>query len=325
MGAHLILKCEGLKKYFPVRSSIFSRSKSVVHALDGIDFCIRKGETLGLVGESGCGKTTTGLAILRLLKPTAGKVYFESKNILELKRREMMKVRRNMQVVFQDPLSSLNPRMTVSQIISEPIVVHMRTHRSERREKVVELLKQVGLKEGHMERYPHEFSGGQKQRIAIARAIALHSKFIVLDEPTSALDVSVQAKILNLLVHLKKRLGLSYLFISHDLSVIRNVSERTAVMYLGKIVEITTTKQLFRSPRHPYSQALLSAIPTMDPRSRHVRERIILKGDVPNPTEPPSGCRFHPRCIYAIPECKKLEPKLIDVGHEHLVACHLNV
>lgn len=319
----VLVKSEGLKKYFPLRGSLFSRAKAAVHAVDGVDLYIREGETLGLVGESGCGKTTFGLLILRLLKPTGGKVFFQGKNIFDLKKKEMMKVRRHMQIVFQDPLSSLNPRMTVSQIISEPMIVHGVYTRKERIEKVNELLEKVGLTKEHMKRYPHQFSGGQKQRIAIARALALNTKFIVLDEPTSALDVSVQAKILNLLRELENRLNFSYLFISHDLSVIRNVCEGTAVMYLGKIVELGKTEEIFRKPKHPYSQALISAVPSMNPRLRGILGRHILKGDVPSPVDLPSGCRFHPRCICAMSECKELEPKSIDVGNRHFVACHL--
>lgn len=323
MKETVLVKSEGLKKYFPLRGSLFSRAKAAVHAVDGVDLYIREGETLGLVGESGCGKTTFGLLILRLLKPTGGKVFFQGKNIFDLKKKEMMKVRRHMQIVFQDPLSSLNPRMTVSQIISEPMIVHGVYTRKERIEKVNELLEKVGLTKEHMKRYPHQFSGGQKQRIAIARALALNTKFIVLDEPTSALDVSVQAKILNLLRELENRLNFSYLFISHDLSVIRNVCEGTAVMYLGKIVELGKTEEIFRKPKHPYSQALISAVPSMNPRLRGILGRHILKGDVPSPVDLPSGCRFHPRCICAMSECKELEPKSIDVGNRHFVACHL--
>lgn len=319
--SEILMECRDVKKYFQLRST-FWKSKNVVHAVDGIDIQIERGKTFGLVGESGCGKTTLGLLILKLLEPTAGEVIFENKNIFKLKRSELKKIRRNMQIVFQDPNSSLNLRMNVQTILNEPLRIHG-VNKNERKEKVLEILKEVGLKKDDLKRFPHEFSGGQKQRIAIARAIILKPKFIVLDEPTSALDVSIQAKILNLLKGLKRNLGFSYLFISHDLSVVKNVSEKMAVMYLGKIVESGLTEELFKSPKHPYTQALLSSIPNPNPRARSLIKHEALKGTVPSPVNPPSGCRFHTRCDFKRHECEIVEPKFININGEHIVACHL--
>jgi len=316
-----LLICENVKKHYPVRGSFFFRSVGVVRAVDGVDFYVKRGETFSLIGESGCGKTTIGLTILRLIEPTAGKVYFQGENIFELGKREMIRFRRNMQIVFQDPQSSLNPRMTVKSIISEPLVIH-NVHKGNEVERVLEILESVGLRAEHMEKYPHELSGGQKQRVGLARALTLEPKLIVLDEPTSSVDVSVQAKILNLLKKLRENMGLSYLFITHDLSVIKHVSNRTAVMYLGKIVESATTEELFRTPQHPYTQALLSAIPNPNPRTRHLDKVIVIKGEVPSPMNPPLGCRFHTRCPFVKPKCKNVEPEPIETRVEHYVSCH---
>jgi oligopeptide/dipeptide ABC transporter ATP-binding protein len=311
-----IIEARGIKKYFPISGGIFQRQKDVVHAVDGISFRIEKEETFGLVGESGCGKTTIGRLLLRLIEPTAGEIFYEDGNILELDKDGMRRLRRNMQIVFQDPQSSLNPRMLIKKIIGEPLVINNICRGSELRDRVLELLTIVGLSKDHLNRFPHEFSGGQRQRICIARALALNPRFIVLDEPTSALDVSVQAQILNLLEDLQKKLGLTYLFISHDLNVIEHISDRIAVMYLGKIVEMAKTDELFDEPLHPYTRALLSAIPGK-------KKRVILKGDVPSPINPPSGCRFHPRCPEVRDICKEKESELVEISGEHFVACHL--
>jgi oligopeptide transport system ATP-binding protein len=291
--------------------------------VDKISFDIRHGETLGLVGESGCGKSTTGRTILQLYRATAGKVYYRDTDLTELKGEPLRKARRDMQMIFQDPYASLNPRLTVGNIIGEPLEVHNIGTRKERRERVQELLKLVGLSPYYINRYPHEFSGGQRQRIGVARALALQPEFIVCDEPISALDVSIQAQVVNLLEDLQEKFGLTYLFIAHDLSMVRHISDRTAVMYLGKVVELASRDELYSNPLHPYTQALLSAVPIPDPTKESRRQRIILEGDVPSPANPPAGCRFHPRCPLAIDVCKQVEPEWRDVGSDHWVACHV--
>ena len=317
----LLMEVKDLKKYFSVKGGIFQRVKGFVRAVDGVNLEINRGEVFGLVGESGCGKTTLGRTCLRLIEPTSGEVRFEDIDLLNLNLKDMQKMRLNVQMVFQDPFSSLDPRKMVKDIVGEGLVIHGLAKRSELKERVLENLERVGLKKEHLYRYPHEFSGGQRQRIGIARALVLNPKFIVLDEPTSALDVSVQAKILNLLLKLQKELGLTYMFISHNLSVIEYMSDRIAVMYVGKIVETGTKVELFENPLHPYTRALFSAIPIPDPDLKH--EKIILKGDVPSPLNPPSGCRFHPRCPCTEELCEIEEPLSIEVNSGHKVACHL--
>jgi oligopeptide/dipeptide ABC transporter ATP-binding protein len=331
---NVLLEVEGLVKHFPVRKGTFRRSKAAVKAVDGIDMLIREGETLGLVGESGCGKTTAGRSILRLVEPTRGKILFSSRrmakefggqvepvDVVTATPREMHALRRDMQIIFQDPYSSLNPRMTVGSIVGEPLLVHGLARGSERDDRVVKVLTAVGLKEEHMKRYPHEFSGGQRQRIGIARALVLEPQLIVCDEPVSALDVSIQAQVLNLLEDLQREFGLTYLFVAHNLSVVKHISNRVAVMYLGRIVELASTERLFAEPRHPYTEALVSAVPVPEPDI--TVERIILEGDVPSPINPPSGCHFHPRCRYAEEICKTEAPVYRDLGGEHFVTCHL--
>ena len=313
-----LLRAHNLVKHFPVRRGLFGRANAVVHAVDGVGFELNVGETLALVGESGCGKSTTGRLILRLIEATAGEVWFEDRNVFALSHSELRAQRRFMQIIFQDPYASLNPRMTVGQTLSEPLALYgLADARSEAR--VAELLGLVGLSAQHATRYPHEFSGGQRQRIGIARALAVEPRLIVCDEPVSALDVSIQAQVINLLRDLQRSLGLAYVFIAHDLAVVKHIATRVAVMYLGRIVEYAEKRALFASPRHPYTQALLSAIPTPDPSSR--RKRIILEGDVPSALNPPSGCRFRTRCLYAQPRCAAEDPALLT-DNGHAVACH---
>ncbi|MGD9651031.1 MAG: ABC transporter ATP-binding protein [Candidatus Dadabacteria bacterium] len=316
-----LLKVNGLKKYFPITSGILSRVSNYVKAVDGIDLTIGRGETVGLVGESGCGKTTLGKTIIKLHEPTEGEIIFEDRDITNLSTSSMRPVRKRMQIVFQDPYGSLNPRMKVEDIVSEGLVIHGVSSNSERKEAVRETMRTVGLREDALSRYPHEFSGGQRQRIAIARAIALRPDFIVCDEPISALDVSVQAQIINLFIELQERFGLTYLFISHDLRVVKHISDRVAVMYLGKIIELAASRELYKNPLHPYTKILISSVPVADPTRK--REATVLKGDVPSPIDPPGGCAFHPRCPIAVERCSREEPELRDVGGGHMVACHL--
>ncbi|RLE07085.1 ABC transporter ATP-binding protein [Candidatus Aerophobetes bacterium] len=344
----VLIEIKNLRKYYPIVGGVFKKRVGDVKAVDGVNISIKKGECLGLVGESGCGKTTLGKTMLRLMEPTSGHIYFDvpekvKREIEELENstnsdshkyqrlrdkydlstfrgKRLKNARRRMQIVFQDPSSSLNPRMLIKDIVGEPLKVHKLAKGLEARERILKLLMRVGLTQDHLFRYPHEFSGGQRQRIAIARALATNPDFVVLDEPTSALDVSVQAQILNLLQDLQSELGLTYMFITHHLFVVRHIASRICVMYLGKIVEEASTKELFENPLHPYTRALLSAIPIPDPDAK--KERIILKGDVPSPANPPSGCRFHPRCPYATQRCKEEEPLLVNAGGGHYVACH---
>ncbi len=311
-----------LYKYYPISAGILSRHVGDVKAVDGIDFTIRQGETLGLVGESGSGKTTTGRVVLRLLPATKGEVIFEGRNVLELGREEVRRLRKEMQIIFQDPYASLNPRMSVGEIVGEPIAIHGIAKGKAAEARVQELLRLVGLQPYHANRYPHEFSGGQRQRIGIARALAVDPKFIVADEPVSALDVSIQAQVINLLQDLQERLGLTYLFIAHDLSVVRHISTRVAVMYVGKIVELADRDDLYENPLHPYTQALLSAIPIPDPAIESRRKRIILVGDIPSPVAPPAGCRFHTRCPIAYDRCKVEVPEFKTYAGGHATACH---
>lgn len=316
-----ILDVIKLVKRFPLKKSKFFQEQRFVHAVDGISFSLKKGESFGLVGESGCGKTTTGRTILRLTEPTAGVINFDGKNVARLKEKEIKEFRRNAQMIFQDPFASLNPRMTVGDIVGEPLLVHRMGSTNERNERVAEVLGKVGIEPTYMKRFPHEFSGGQRQRIGIARVLTLNPQLIIADEPVSALDVSIQAQIINLMVKLQDEFHLSYLFISHDLAVVEHISDRVAIMYLGKIVEIAPSKNIYSEPRHPYTKALLSAIPIPNPKSSE--QRTILKGDIPNPANPPSGCAFRTRCPQAEKNCGEQIPAMIKIGHDHFAACHL--
>ncbi len=314
-----LIEIKDLKKYFPVHGGTFKKQQ-FVQAVDGVSFTIQRGETLGLVGESGCGKSTIGRTMLRLYEPTAGSILFDGKDITKV---NMGPYRRRMQIIFQDPYASLDPRMTVGDIVGEPLDIHkIYANRAERNEKVLSILDLVGLNSEHMNRYPHEFSGGQRQRISIARSMALNPDFLVCDEPISALDVSIQAQVINMLIELQQKLGLTYLFIAHDLSVVRHISTRVGVMYLGSLVELTDAHLLYKKPLHPYTQALLSAIPIPDPNISRARNRIVLQGDVPSPINPPVGCKFHTRCPYARDVCKQVRPQMGEVEPGHLCACH---
>ena len=316
----ILLEATNIVKHFPIKGGVLMKEIAAVKAVDGVSLTIAEGETVGLVGESGCGKTTFGRAILRLEEPTSGDIYFEGESILSYDKNKMQALREKMQIIFQDPFSSLNPRKTVAHIIGEPLLVHGMRSRKKREERVLELMRVVGLRKEHMRRYPHQFSGGQRQRIGVARALALQPKLIVCDEAVSALDVSIQAQVINLLKDLQDEFGLTYLFISHDLSVVEHVSDRVAVMYLGKIVEFAPSQALYQTPLHPYTQALLSAVPIPDPALKS-NERIILKGDVPSPIDPPPGCSFHPRCLFAKDICSHREPEFREIRDKHFVAC----
>ena len=319
-----LVEVRGLKMWFPIMRGILQKHVADVKAVDGLNFDVYQGETLGLVGESGCGKSTTGRAILQLYTPTAGSVLFEGRDLVKTKGEDLRKMRRRMQMIFQDPYASLNPRMTVGSIVAEPLEVHNIGSKSERTDRVRELLKVVGLNPYFINRYPHEFSGGQRQRIGVARALAVNPAFIVCDKPISALDVSIQAQVINLLEDLQEQFNLTYLFIAHDLSVVRHISDRIAVMYLGKIMELTDRDELYRNPMHPYTQALLSAVPIPDPVIEEKRQRIILEGDVPSPVNPPKGCNFSTRCPKALAMCKEQEPEFREYGSGHWVACWLH-
>lgn len=319
--AEVLLEVKNLKKYYVLKAGFFGRGKRTVKAVDGINLKVTEGEILGIVGESGCGKSTLGRSILRLIEPTDGQIIFEGENIRELKKEEMRLKRKEMQIIFQDPGASLNPRMTVGEIIGEPIDIFNTAQGESREEMVYRLMDLVGLNRSYIQRFPHEFSGGQRQRIGIARALATKPKFVICDEPVSALDVSVRAQVLNLMRDLKERMNLTYLFISHDLSVVHHICDRVAVMYLGRIVEIANKEQLYKNPIHPYTKALLSAIPIPEPDLK--RDRIIIQGDVPNPSDPPLGCHFHKRCPYAKPECSEVMPEYVEVEKGHMVLCHL--
>ncbi|MCX7265258.1 MAG: dipeptide ABC transporter ATP-binding protein [Betaproteobacteria bacterium] len=318
-----LLEVKNLTKYFSIQGGIFSTEVDRLHAVDGVSFSIAAGETLGMVGESGCGKSTTGRCILRLIEPSSGDVMFEGQSVTQMDKHALREVRRDMQIIFQDPFASLNPRMTVQAIIGEALTIHKLTNNpNDYQARIVQLLETVGLNADHMRRFPHEFSGGQRQRIGIARALAVSPKLIVCDEPVSALDVSIQAQVINLLEDLQAKMGLTYLFIAHDLSVVEHISTRVAVMYLGRVVEIAPSRNLYTQPRHPYTEALLSAVPIPDPKAK--KQRIVLTGDVPSPVNRPTGCHFHPRCPRAMERCKVEEPLLKNVADQHQAACHLN-
>lgn len=316
-----LLVVNRLKKYYPITGGVFAREIGAVKAVDDVSFRVKRGETLGLVGESGCGKSTTGRSILRLIEPTSGEVLFEGKNVARMKREEVREIRKDMQIIFQDPFASLNPRHTVGKILEEPLIVHGINSSKERSKRVHELLEVVGLSSYHAGRYPHQFSGGQRQRIGIARALILNPKLIVADEPVSALDVSVQSQVLNLMQDLQKEFNLTYLFIAHDLSVVRHISDHVGVMYLGRIAELADKDELYTNPLHPYTKALLSAVPVADPDKK--QERIILQGDLPSPANPPSGCTFHTRCPHVMDVCREKRPEMLASRENHLVACHL--
>jgi len=321
---YVLLRVENLVKHFPITKGIFIQKQvGAVHAVDGVSFNILRGETLGLVGESGCGKSTTGRAILQLHKPTSGHVFFEGEDLVTMRAESLRRMRRKMQMIFQDPYASLNPRMTVGEIVGEPLIIHNLASKKEAEERVQQLLRLVGLNPSYSNRYPHEFSGGQRQRIGVARALALQPSLIICDEPISALDVSIQAQVVNLLEDLQEQFNLTYLFIAHDLSMVRHISTRVAVMYLGVIVELAARDELYTNPLHPYTQALLSAVPIPDPVAEEVRQRIILQGDVPSPVNPPSGCRFRTRCPLAAKICAEVKPEFREVSPGHFVACHM--
>ncbi len=319
----IMIEVKGLKKHFDITNSIFAKEKKIVKAVDGVDFYIKKGETFGMVGESGCGKSTVGRTILRLYKPTAGEILLDGENIADLNKRELLPYRKDMQMIFQDPYASLNARMTVKDIIGEPLDIHGLASGQEREDRIHYLLQKVGLNRDHASRYPHEFSGGQRQRIGIARALAVDPRFIICDEPISALDVSIQAQVVNMLADLQEEFGLTYLFIAHDLSMVRYISDRVGVMYLGNLAEVAETEELYNNPLHPYTQALLSAIPLPNPAVAKANKRIKLEGEVPSPINPPAGCKFRTRCPYATERCAVETPQIREVKPEHFVACHI--